>query len=67
MGGIKLQLSCGVRIELAVGSLPYLALARPGPFPYHVLREEGLLQTRQPLGLRLNPGHWGLPTNELDP
>ena len=28
MGGIKLQLLCGVRIELAVGSLPYLALAR---------------------------------------
>ena len=25
MGGIKLQLLCGVRIELAVGSLPYLA------------------------------------------
>ena len=23
MGGIKLQLLCGVRIELAVGSLPY--------------------------------------------
>ena len=29
MGGIKLQLLCGIRIELAVGSLPYLvALAR---------------------------------------
>ena len=28
MGGIELQLLCGVRIELAVGSLPYLALAR---------------------------------------
>ena len=25
MGGIKLQLLCGVRIELAVGALPYLA------------------------------------------
>ena len=25
MGGIKLQLLCGVRIELAVGSLPNLA------------------------------------------
>ena len=25
MGGIKLQLLCGVRIEMAVGSLPYLA------------------------------------------
>ena len=25
IGGIKLQLLCGVRIELAVGSLPYLA------------------------------------------
>ena len=23
MGGVKLQLLCGVRIELAVGSLPY--------------------------------------------
>ena len=23
LGGIKLQLLCGVRIELAVGSLPY--------------------------------------------
>ena len=28
MGGIKLQLLCVVRIELAIGSLPYLALAR---------------------------------------
>ena len=26
MGGIKLQLLCGVRIELAVGSLPYTQL-----------------------------------------
>ena len=25
MGGIKLQLLCGVRIKLAIGSLPYLA------------------------------------------
>ena len=28
MGGIKLQLICGVRIELALGSLPY-------PLPRH--------------------------------
>ena len=57
MGGIKLQLLCGVRIELAVGSLPYLALAWyiPGPFPYHVLREKGVLQTRQSLGLEAEP------------
>ena len=27
MGGIKLQLSCGVRIELAIGSLPYPRLS----------------------------------------
>ena len=27
MGGIKLQLLCGVKIELAVGALPYLAQA----------------------------------------
>ena len=60
MVGIKLQLLCGVRIELAVESLPYLALARP--FPYHVLREEGVLQTRQSLGLEAEPHQariWG--------
>ena len=53
MGGIKLQLLCGVRIELTVGTLPiwpWLSIC-PGPFPYHVLREEGALQIRQPLWL----------------
>ena len=33
---------------------PWLGI-RPGPFPYHVLREEGVLQTRQPLGLEAEP------------
>ena len=28
MGGIKLQLLCGVRIELAIGSLPYPGIIR---------------------------------------
>ena len=58
MGGIKLQLLCGVRIELAVGPLPYLARhpSRSLPTnPLGVLKvpswEEGVLQTRQPLGL----------------
>ena len=56
MGGIKLQLLCGVRIELAIGSLA-LALARypSRSLPYHVLCEEGVLQTRQPLGLEAEP------------
>ena len=57
MGGIKLQLLCGVRIELAIGSLPYLARipSRSLPMPLGVLKvpfeEEGVLQTHQPLGL----------------
>ena len=56
MGGIKLQLLCGVRIELAVGALPYLARI-PVQIPPHALWgyatylnvEEGVLQTHQPL------------------
>ena len=51
MGGIKLQLSCGVRIELAVGSVPYLARPGPSPYPLGILKvpscREGALQTRQ--------------------
>ena len=38
MGGIKLQLLCGVRIELAVGSLPYPGMIR---IPGSVLDETG--------------------------
>ena len=38
MGGIKLQLLCGVRIELAVGSLPYPSMVY---FPGRVLNETG--------------------------
>ena len=38
MGGIKLQLLCGVRIELAVGSLPCPAMIR---IPGSVLDETG--------------------------
>ena len=53
MGGIKLQLLCGVRIELAVGALPYLARI-PVQVPPRALWgyskylhvEEGVLQTR---------------------
>ena len=38
MGGIKLKLLCGVRIELAIGSLPYLGMIR---IPRSVLDETG--------------------------
>ena len=38
MGGIKLQLLCGVRIELAVGSFPYPDMIR---IPRTVLDERG--------------------------
>ena len=38
MGDIKLQLLCGVRIELAVGSLPYPGMIR---IPGSVLDEKG--------------------------
>ena len=53
MGGIKLQLLCGVRTEVAVESLPYLAglVSVQVPSLYHVLGKEGVLQTCQPLGL----------------
>ena len=69
MGGIKLQLLCGVRIELAVGALPYLARI-PVQVPPRALWgyskylhvEEGVLQTRQPLGLEAEPRDRGLPT-----
>ena len=67
MGGIKLQLLCGVRIELAVGALPYLARI-PVQVPPRALWgyskylhvEEGVLQTRQPLGLEAEPRDRGL-------
>ena len=62
MVGIKLQLLCGVRIELAVGSLPLsgsgsVSVQVPShtTFYVHVLREEGVLQTCQPLGLEAEP------------
>jgi len=69
MGGIKLQLLCGVRIELAVGALPYLLARIPVQFPPRALWgyskylhvEEGVLQTRQPLGLEAEPRDRGLP------
>ena len=38
MSGIKLQLLCGVRVELAVGSLPYPGMIR---IPGSVLNETG--------------------------
>ena len=63
MGGIKLQLLCGVRIELAVWSLPYLALAQ---YPSRFLPlatfcvKKGCYKHANPLGLRLNPTR-GLP------
>ena len=53
MGGIELQLLSGVRIELAVGSLPMPSLFG--------VEEEGVLQTRQPLGLEAEPCNRGLP------
>ena len=70
MVGIKLQLICGVRIELAIGSLPYLAwYSSRSPFPLWVLKvpseEEGLLPTRQPLGLEVETRNRGLPINGL--
>ena len=68
MGGIKLQLLCGVRIELAVGALPYLARipVRVTPcalwgYSKYLHVEEGVLQTRQPLGLEAEPRDRGLP------
>ena len=64
MGGIKLQLLCGVRIELAVGSLPYLALARylSRSLPHATFCvKKGCYKHANPLGLRLNPTR-GLPT-----
>ena len=53
MGGIKLQLLCGVRMELAVGSLPMPSLLRG--------EKEGVLQTCQPLGLEAEPRNRSLP------
>ena len=59
MGGIELQLLHGVRIELAIGSLPYLAVipSKSPPYPLGVLKvpleEERVLQTCQPLGLEV--------------
>ena len=47
MGGIRLQLLCGVRIELAVGSLPMPSLFGG--------EEEGVLQTRQLWKLEAEP------------
>ena len=78
MGGIKLQLLCGVRIELAVGSLPYLARypSRSLPIPLggtkYPLRKKGCYKHANPLGLRKNPNsgtshHWtrsGAQTNK---
>ena len=62
MGGIKLQLLCGVRIELAVGSLPYLAWYLSRSLPHtqwgqlRVPSEvEGCYKHANPLGLSLNP------------
>ena len=52
-GGVKLQLLCGVRIELAVGSLPLPSLFGG--------EEKGVLQTHQPLGLEAEPRNRGLP------
>ena len=50
------KLLCGVTIELTLGSFPCLA---PSPYPLGVLKvpswEEGVLQTRQPLGLEAEP------------
>ena len=64
MGGIKLQLLCGVRIELAVGSLPYLALAgypsRSLPHATFCIKK-GCYKHANPLDLRLNLTR-GLPT-----
>ena len=67
--GIRLQLLCGVRIELAVGSLPYLALAwYPSMSLPHAMfcAKKGCYKQANPLGLRLNPTR-SLPTNGLDP
>ena len=59
MGGIELQLLCGVRIELAVGSLPYLARVPSRSLPIPLVGTQkyllGVLQTRQPLGLEAEP------------
>ena len=52
-GGFKSQLLCGVRNELAIGILPMPSLFKG--------EEEGVLQTRQPLGLEAEPRNRGLP------
>ena len=59
MGGIKLQLLCGVRIELAVGSLPYLARETVQVPPHtlwgyskYLLGKKGCYKHANPLGLR---------------
>ena len=74
MGGIKLQLLCGVRIELAVGSLPYLA-RETVQVPPHTLwrylvylqREKGCYKHTIPFRLEVESLHrdnpslvWGL-------
>ena len=59
MGGIKLQLLCGVRIELAVGALPYLARETVQVPPHtlwgyskYLLGKKGCYKHANPLGLR---------------
>ena len=61
MGGIKLQLLCGVRIELAVGSLPYPGMIR---IPGSVLDETGNYLDSKFLGPVLTLGKipLGIPT-----
>ena len=62
MGGIKLQLLFGFAMEQAVGSLPYLARYPSRSFPHAIFCvKKGCYKHANPLGLRLNPGLWGLP------
>ena len=72
MGDIELQLLCGVRIDLALGSLPYLAqlLSRSLPVPSGgtestLMKKEGCYKHANPLGLRLNPVRGAYPLLDL--
>ena len=66
MVGIKLKLLHGVKIELAVGSLPCLARIpsrspqNPLGYSKYLLGKRGCYKHANPFGLRLNPTR-GLP------
>ena len=65
---IKLQLLCGIMIELVIGSLPYLVRLPFRSLPHTTFCvKKGYYKQANSLALRLNPELLGLPTNGLDP